>query len=50
MSWCEPCCFDVVFVPELEEAVDAYGSAENAARYVSWIGWGTGLRVEPLGR
>jgi hypothetical protein len=46
----EPCCFDVVFVPELQQAVDAYCCAENAAGDVGGIGWGAGFGVEPGGR
>jgi hypothetical protein len=34
----EPCCFDVVFVPELEKAVNSNGCAEDAAGYVCGVG------------
>jgi hypothetical protein len=30
VRWCEPGCFDVVLVPELEEAVNTYCGAEDA--------------------
>lgn len=33
----EPRCFDVVLGEQGEEAVDADGCAENAAREVGWV-------------
>jgi hypothetical protein len=45
VGWCEPCCFDVVLVKELEEPIDSNGCAEDAARYVGGIGRRAGTCV-----
>jgi hypothetical protein len=45
MCWCEPSCFDVVFVPELEEAVDADCCAENTTGNVGGISRCAGFGV-----
>jgi hypothetical protein len=46
----EPRCFDVVFVPELEEAIDADCCAEDTARNVGGISWCAGFGVQPWDR
>lgn len=43
----EPRGFNVVFVPESEQAVDADCRAEDAARDVGGVRWGAGFGVEP---
>jgi len=47
VGWCKPGRFDVVFIPELEQAIDAYCCAENTARYVGRICWRTIFGVQP---
>jgi hypothetical protein len=47
MCWCEPGCFDVVFVPELEEAIDADCCAKNTTGNVGGVSRCSGLRVQP---
>jgi hypothetical protein len=47
VSWCKPSRFDVVFIPELKEAVDTYCCAEDATRYVGRICWCAGFGVQP---
>lgn len=43
----EPCCFDIVFVPEFEKAVDADRGSKDAARYIGWVRGRAGLGIQP---
>lgn len=47
MRRCEPCCLDIVLIPEFEETVDPNGCSKDAPRDVSWVGWSSGTGVEP---
>jgi hypothetical protein len=43
----EPRRLDIVFVPQLQQAIDAHGCAINAARHIGGIGGRACLRVDP---
>lgn len=47
MGGSEPCRLDVVFVPEFEKPVDAYGCAEDTTGYIGRIGRAAVFCVEP---
>ena len=47
MSRHEPGRFDPKFIPEFEQAVDAYCGPENSAGDVGWVCWRSGSCVDP---